>query len=129
MILRIIVGIIFWPYGLYLIYKHFIKSNSRNSIPEILIVKLNSNSYRDYIENISIGDEVSLWVPEKKKNEVRVYCMNTDSGKGLLSVFKNKPIYKHLINEKTAMISYSGNRLTCKILEINATSLKISIST
>jgi hypothetical protein len=27
------------------------------------------------------------------------------------------------------MISYSGNRLTCKILEINATSLKISIST
>ena len=83
--------------NIWLFFYLFFKRGS--DIPEKLYIKLNSESYKNFIDDIHLGDRVNFWGSPKNKNEIRVYLNNTIGGDGFY-VFKNKSIYDLLIEQK-----------------------------
>ena len=109
--------------NIWLFFYLFFKRGS--DIPEKLYIKLNSESYKNFIDDIHLGDRVNFWGSPKNKNEIRVYLNNTIGGDGLLSVFKNKSIYDLLIEKKID----KKTKLISHILEKNKETLLVSIRT
>jgi len=99
------------------------KQQLSSKFPNKIEIKLNSNDYGDFIDEVNIGDKVKFWGSPHENGEIRVYCSGTMGGQGLLSVFKNELIYNFLIKQKKDR----KINLNSYVLEKNNNSLIVSL--
>ena len=99
------------------------KQQLLSKFPNKIEIKLKSNDYGDFIDEVNIGDKVKFWGSPHENGEIRVYCSGTMDGQGLLSVFKNELIYNFLIKQKKDR----KINLNSYVLEKNNNSLIVSL--
>lgn len=83
-------------------------------LPLQIKIPLNSNEYRDYIDEVEIGEDLRLWYSHTCRGEIRAYCRPYIGGAGLLGVFKNVPLYDFVIEQRERREYYIDNEVIDK---------------
>ena len=84
------------------------------NLPKQIKIPLNSTGYKDYIDEVEIGDELRLWYSYNYRGEIRAYCRPYVGGEGLLSVFKNLPLYDFDVEQRELREYYLDNEVVDK---------------
>lgn len=96
---------------IYLLLKNDKKLSNRIELPIL---------NKDLLDEINVGDNLNFWANPNVNNEVRVYVRGYVLGDGMISIFKNRALYK--------FINSSIKKPVVTILDISSKSILVKVS-